>query len=316
MSRTVHLVSAGDAQPRLEDVRSSIFSDDCVVGVGGMVSGASYAMPAVRGWSASQAIRRWANRVIGHEDRLVAWGPSAAMLGCRADRPLTVVLDGMPSESQCKQLNDAMRWADVTTVVGSEQMGACLEVSHHVTPLVSASWCKVPMPADEEDTVTKHWILIEPEDVGSVRSIVPLIGRMSLLGHASNVCISGMARDKVPALMQLNAVGMSDVQEDELTMADLGEGMHVIFPATDRGVVAPVGPALWCYAHGATVMLPREHPAAEWIGSDPGVVTSIDQDPDRALSGIPLAEANRADQVMQWADVCQQMLRGVIGVSV
>jgi len=224
---------------------------------------------------------------------LVAWGPQAASAAGAAGLALTVVLDGGAVATCSMDATSATRF-----LLGSNAMATALgpSMGMDVVPIP-------PARADMGEGPRRIVIAAWGDDRVAIRSMVPILVRLHLLGWEVGVDLCGRPDDRVEFVEMLDSAGIHDIRVRPFAELDecVGRGTVVCLPVARTLMAASTALGVW--ATGAHVLLGSDHPAKAWLQSLPGVCCDVDQCVDATVRDILCGgrdEASRSAQIDMW----------------
>jgi len=318
MTGSLHLISRDTARRRPIHDRLArawaAIANAKIIGVGGMVDGAACSLPLVRhriggGWTAA---RRWGETHLDG-DELVAWDEHALAAAVATGRPVTAVLDGvgLTHAWSTRRTRSLIRAGDVRVLPSSHAVAAALGSDATPLPPVEPAWIE----ATAGDSPPALVIGAEPSGAGSGLAAVTVLGRLALLGHEIDVVRVGRSADADHVQRMLARIGVSVMEVAPNEDVVIGSRTAVLCASASPGI-APVAPVVRWWASGGTVLLPSNHPAAEVLAGQSGVVLDVNGRPDDAVRQLlePLADAPDRGQVLaEWAASFEQSLSGMHG---
>ncbi|MCH2139885.1 MAG: hypothetical protein MK100_02485 [Phycisphaerales bacterium] len=295
MTRPVHLIS-GDLHPSLASlaIERARRSHEVFLACGshGGVPGLTIAVPGGRREASGDAIRSIAASADG---MILAWGSQALSSAALASVSVCGVLDGVTADRSDRRIRDL----GVPILIGSTGMMAespCGNID--VLPLAGRTTVN---PSRTPRMVIVGW----EHERTHMRSFVPLLARLHLLGQSFSIDICGVPEDRVETLVALRSMGLADVHIHPYGALDdlVGPGTTACFPTGCRPVAASAAIRVW--SQGARVLLASAHSAAEWLRGEEDVVCDIDDQIDLAVNcclSTPASMDRRTEVCSSWAD--------------
>jgi len=268
-------------------------------------------MPAGRIGVAAAALRRWCSESLGPDDVLITWDEESAAVGRETSQPIGMILDGLSGGSATRTMSMVLADRHAAIVAASPAVQHAVGV---VAPAAAAAAVPPPLDVREQaagDAIRVH-LAAEPLGGDQCRPLVPLLGRLRLLGRNVSIQIAGTPERAMHVVDMLRAVGVHAVEcgPPGILAAGVRRGDLVWCGGVVQGgeAVLPVGPAAAAWGAGGVVLLPTGHAAEQALADCGGVLRDVDTRPDDAVRHLDAAiadaqTADRREQANGWFQV-------------
>ncbi len=277
-------------------------------------------MPAGRLSVAAATLGRWCSEMIGPDGMLIAWDEESAAVAAETSQPIGVMLDGLAGGAAARTVAMVLADRHASLLAASPAVQRVLGVDG-VQAVPMAAWPPRERGERPLDASLHVHLAGEPMNADHCRSLVPLLGKLRLLGRSVSIRIAGTPERVMHVVDMLASLGVTDVRcgPPGILEADLRRGDLVWCGGVVSGsqLVQPVCPALAAWAAGGVVLLPAEHPAEALLGNLGDVILNVDTQSDAAVRRLDACIASarssdRSGRASQWVESLEAVLASAV----